>query len=252
MTSRSTLMLSSLALLGFAVMLAIRVLSASDPKSSADVLHAIESPAAPIESAGPAANPSQKRAAKEAPLPREEPATPAQVGQAKGNIRFEQRPAGKYASGARIDIDVKAALGLWQPGENRMRILLLESEPKRDQIAQLIDTIQSGGPGVAGNRSAVIELRFVPNAQAFDRNELESATLVVSDGALSSTADALNGLEWAGSLPSPQLELPPGSDRPAIDLTSNGDILHSDRVVWHQSWRLSLAVPVVMRNAGIP
>jgi hypothetical protein len=244
MTARSTLALSALALLGFAVAAGVRYLNVSD---SSFTSQAIAADAQHRPSAAPAPAPVARSEAVAHPALPEESARAEQVGQAQGNIHFERQPGEKETQGVSIDFEVKAALGLWQPGESRMRILLLESEPKRDQVAQLIDTIQSGEAGNVGGR-ALIELKFIPNAQTFDRNDLDSATLIASDGGLSSTADALNGLEWAGSLPSPQLELPPGSDHPTIELISSGANVHSDRATWRQSWRLSLAVPVVMRN----
>jgi hypothetical protein len=245
MTSRPVLTLGSLVLIGFAVVLAVRFLNVNELVTAADTKLAVQAPLAPVEHAKAAEVRSPLPTANAASTP-DEPSE--QLGQAKGNIHFERQPAAKDLKGASIDINVKAALGLWQPGESRMRILLLETEPRRDQVAQLVDAIESGGLGAAGKRSALIEMKFVPNAQAFDRNELDSATLVASDGDLSSTADALNGLEWAGSLPSPRLVLPAGSDHPTIELTSGGDNVQSDRVTWQQSWRVSLAVPVIMRN----
>ncbi|MEJ1966924.1 MAG: hypothetical protein WDO56_37445 [Gammaproteobacteria bacterium] len=70
----------------------------------------------------------------------------------------------------------------------------------------------------------------------------------MSDGPLSSSADALNSLTWEGSLPSPQLELPPGSDNPTVALSSASESVTADRETWLQSWKLSLDVPVILRK----
>ncbi len=166
------------------------------------------------------------------------------LGEATGNIHFARLPSEK-AGRAAIDLQVRSALGVWQPEENLMSILLLESAPPSEQVAKLVHAVRSGALEQLGPRRALIELRFVPSAQAFDRNELDSATLIASDGTLSSAADALAGLDWAGSLPSPQLVLPPGSERPTVELTSGGNTETADRATWKQKWHLSLAVPIV-------
>jgi hypothetical protein len=140
---------------------------------------------------------------------------------------------------------VRSALGTWQPELNRMRILLLETPPESGEVMRWVSAIGLGDLRTVGERWALIDLRFLPTAQAFDRNELDSATLVVSDGSFTSTVDALGGLDWAGSLPSPQMELPPGSPRPTVELTSGGDAVVLDGVAGRQTWKLSLSVPVL-------
>ena len=110
----------------------------------------------------------------------------------------------------------------------------------------MLGAIQSGETNGVANRSAVLELRFVPTAQAFDRNELDSATLIVSDGKNTSSADALSSLDWRGSLPWPDPNLP--ADRqPSFTLHSSNETISSARGTWKQSWRLTLNVPVIMR-----
>jgi hypothetical protein len=166
------------------------------------------------------------------------------VGQAHGAIHFEQKPVERDSKGHSIDIDVQSALGVWQPYGHVMRVLLLESRPAADHVGQMLGAIQSGETHHVANRSAVLELRFVPTAQAFDRNDLDSATLTVSDGNVTSSADALNGIDWRGSLPAPGVPTPSGQQ---FTLNAANETVSSAREIWKQSWRLSLTVPVVMR-----
>jgi hypothetical protein len=246
MSTRTAITLGTLVALGFAIVIGIKMIGPSydDP-------HVVAVTAAPAltlpNSATPAADaaPTATSAAI-ASSPAEATSPHNSLGEANGNIHFARLPSGKEGGGAHIDLQVRSALGVWQPGENLMRILLLESAPAQDQVAQLVSAVRSGALEQLGPRRALIELRFVPSAQAFDRNELDSATLIASDGKLSSTADALAGLDWSGSLPSPQLTLPPGSERPTVELTSGGNTETADRATWKQKWHLSLAVPVVM------
>jgi hypothetical protein len=251
MTTRSTITLGLLIVLGFAVVVVLRFFDAGERVATAVV-------PAPSHSSGvfPSATakaPSIAEPAKTADMTRRvEPADAGAVGQANGAIHFQRQPVqgNGQAAGkdARIDFDVHSALGVWQPGENLMRIVLLETAPKGDEVARMLDALQAGGVGSVAKRMAVIELRFIPTAQAFDRNELDSARLVVSDGTLTSSADALNSLRWEGSLPSPQMQLPAGSDNPTVALTSASESVTADRETWMQSWRLSLTVPVIMRK----
>jgi len=183
-------------------------------------------------------------AAKAPPIVQAEPANA--VGQAHGAIHFEKKPRERDARGESIDINVQSALGVWQPDGRVMRVLLLESQPAAGGVGEMLGAIQSGDTKTVASRSAVLELRFLPTAQAFDRNELDSATLIVSDGALTSSADALGSLDWQGSLPSPNPSAPTGS-RPTFTLSASNETVSSNREIWKQSWRLSLTVPVITR-----
>jgi hypothetical protein len=127
-----------------------------------------------------------------------------------------------------------------------MRVLLLEAAPAADNVNAMLGAIQSGETNRVAKRSAMLELRFLPTAQAFDRNELDSATLIVSDGNSTRSADALGGLDWPGSLPSPSAPSPTGQ-RPSFTLNASNETVSSARDIWKQSWRLSVSVPVVMR-----
>jgi len=245
MASRTVITLGALIALGFGTVMAVRIVSSMSDEPRRVVNTSASAVALSSETPPPRAQDPAPAAPKPATV--EVAPVDASLGEAEGNIHFSRVPA-KQGDGApvRIDLQVRSALGVWQPGQNTMRILLMEAAPASEQIAKLVDAVQSGSLDELGARRAIIELRFVPGAQAFDRNELDSATLIASDGKLSSTADALAGLDWAGSLPSPQLVLPPGSERPTVELTSGGNTETADRTTWKQKWHLSLAVPVVM------
>ena len=245
MSPRTVITLSTLIALGFATVIAVRIIG-----SVTDEPHLVAATAAPALTLPSETRPQAATLAAPAPARSpivDAPQTSTSVGEAKGNIHFARQPSQKKEGPAdRIDLVVRSALGVWQPGENLMRIVLLESPPASDDVSKLVRAVRSGSLDELAERRAVIELRFVPTAQAFDRNELDSATLIASDGTVTSAADALAGLDWDGSLPSPQLELPPGSKRPTVELTSGGNTESADRVSWQQKWHLSLAVPVVM------
>lgn|GEM_PF-2452679 len=241
-TTRRALTLGALALLGFFVVVAVRSFGSAGHEPGT---MAVAAPARAVPTSPTSASVTPVSTPPIAPIPAPETAAPSeQVGQAQGDIHFQQEPRASGPQGRSIDMVVRAGLGVWVPAESRMRILLLESAPAEANIAQLKEALLSTGG--QGGRSALIELKFIPTAQAFDINELESATLTVRDGLASSSANALSGLSWSGSLPSPQLELPPGSEHPRIELTSNGDTVAPEGEMWRQSWRLSLSVPVIM------
>lgn len=251
MTKRNLITVGLLVFLGFAVVVAIRFVNPDESAAASIAATPVRQAEAPVSTALQAASAPAKTFV--APAPQELPADPKVVGKASGTIHFQRQAQGKDDQGkdhqgARIDFDVHSALGVWQPGEKLMRILLLEAAPKGEDVARTLDALQSGGTAALAGRTAVIELRFIPTAQAFDRNELDSARLIVSDGSLTSSADALNSLDWQGSLPSPQLELPPGSDNPTVALSSTSESVTADRETWLQSWKLSLDVPVILRK----
>ena len=248
MTARSTLMLGVLAVFGFALVLLLRSFGPAAP--------AIAAPS-PVVHPKPARNADVATATDPAPVAAA-PAKSAEasklvdaeaanaVGQALGAIHFEKKPTERDTKGQSIDINVQSALGVWQPDGRVMRVLLLESSPAVDRVKQMLGAIQSGETKGVAQRSAVLELRFVSTAQAFDRNELDSATLIVSDGSVTSSADALNSLDWHGSLPTPGASLPSGQN-PMFTLNTSNENVSSTREIWKQSWRLSLTVPVVTR-----
>lgn len=246
MPARSTLMLGALVAAGFAVVLLLRsfdtpapvALNAHAPVMQVQATRDADEPAAALSSPPGAA-------AKPAEAPHIVDGEGA-LGHAQGAIHFEKKPAERDAKGESIDINVQSALGVWQPDGRVMRVLLLESRPAAGNVGEMLGAIQSGETQGLARRTAVLELRFLPTAQAFDRNELDSATLIVSDGKATSSADALSSLDWHGSLPWPDPERstnPP----PSFTLTAANETISSSREIWKQSWRLTLNVPVIMR-----
>lgn len=237
--TKQTTTISVLVIAGFLAIVLVHVLQTKD------------APIAVASSATPMALPPEKKLTAVAALPPK--ATPVTtdasvLGKARGSIVFISGN-GSDAKKVTIRLQARSAIGVWQPAKNRMRILLLESEPGSDEAQALLITLQAGGePAINATRHAMVELTFVPTAQAFDRNDLETATLIVRDGALTSTANALNGLSWNGSLPSPQVTPPPGFDFPQVELTSDGNAEAVDSLEWRQSWHVSLSVPVIMRD----
>jgi hypothetical protein len=223
-------------------MILVRALGTSTP-----VVTAAFSPAAQPARSASAPTPAQpqitpsKSAALRNPV---DAGTVAGIGHAEGSIHFEKRPVERDTKGDAIQIDVRSALGMWDPDGLVMRVLLLESLPSEDEIASILAAIRSGEPGSPSKRWAVLELRFAPTAQAFDRNELDSATLIVSNGSLTSSADALSSLKWNGSLPSPAAPSA-GASAASFTLDTANETVSSARDVWKQSWRVSLSVPVI-------
>jgi hypothetical protein len=246
MTARSKLVLSALVAVGFALVLVLRSLNPATPVAIAARAPVMQTQALPnADEAAPAPLRAEPTKPVDAPKVVAAEAGDA-VGQAQGAIHFEKKPAERDTKGESIDINVQSALGVWQPDGRVMRVLLLESRPAAGSVGEMLGAIQAGETNGVANRSAVLELRFVPTAQAFDRNELDSATLIVSDGNTTSSADALSSLDWRGSLPWPDPKLPP--DRhPTFTLHSSKETISSARGTWKQSWRLTLNVPVIMR-----
>lgn len=246
MPARSTLMLGALGAAGFAVVLLLRSFDTPGPvaiEARAPVMQA--QAARNADEVAPASASQTVVPVKPAQTPRAtEPESV--VGQAQGAIHFEKKPAERDAKGESIDINVQSALGVWEPDGRVMRVLLLESKPAAGDVGAMLAAIQSGETEGLANRSAVLELRFVPTAQAFDRNELDSATLIVSDGITTSSADALSSLDWRGSLPWPDPDRS-ASPPPSFTLSAANETISSNREIWKQSWRLTLNVPVVMR-----
>jgi len=247
MTTRPAFLLCALVGVGFALVVVLRTFHNAAPVAVTTSSPVMQTQSLRDANVAPAPEPKAPASPKlvEAPRP-VETETASVVGEAQGAIHFERKPAERDTRGERIDIDVKSAVGVWQPGGLVMRVLLLEATPATESVGGLLAAIQSGETKGVAKRSAVLELRFVPTAQAFDRNELDSATLIVSDGNGTRSADALGGLDWPGSLPSPGVP-PRAGARPSFTLNASNETVSSARDMWKQSWRLSVSVPVVMR-----
>jgi hypothetical protein len=92
----------------------------------------------------------------------------------------------------------------------------------------------------------VLELVFIPTAQAFTSEELDHARLVVrtADGREAAT-DVLSSVKWGGSLPSPRAGLANTASRVSMQLAGSGFGRYEDG---KEEWDLSLSVPVDMRE----
>lgn len=163
-------------------------------------------------------------------------------GSASGAIHFARANPRSH-----IDMNVRAAVGIWQPNEHRLRVLLLERAPTPQQSASLAASLQNESPEVAGVPTyGIVDLHFSPVAQAFDRNDLETASLIASNAqGEHSAADVLGGIEWTGSLPSPQAE--GTSPTTLLELSAAGAGQSMDRESWRQSWQFKVSVPVTLR-----
>jgi len=247
MTTRSSFLLCALVAVGFAIVIVMKWFDTTGPVAVTTISPVMQTQSmrdanvAPVPQ--PAATAHSKAIEGTEPVATE---TANVVGEAHGAIRFERKPQERDTEGESIHIDVKSAVGVWQPDGLVMRVLLLESPPAADNVSAMLGAIQSGETTRVAKRSAVLELRFLPTAQAFDRNELDSATLIVSDGSSTRSADALGGLDWPGSLPSPSVPSSSGQ-HPSFTLKASNESVSSARDIWKQSWRLSVSVPVVVR-----
>jgi hypothetical protein len=204
-------------------------------------VEARSTPGTPTPVVEPAAAPSP--VAKQAPVAVEK--IEESVGSARSAIHFE-RAASKGTRASSIDVNAQYAVGVWQPGERRLRVLLLEKAPQAGDAEQLRSALQSSdasSPPVVP--AAVIDLKFIPTAQAFDRSELETASLTVTNAkGDSSVADVLGGLEWHGSLPALGADGAPKVSN--VQLGASGGGLSPDRDAWKQEWNFHVLVPVAL------
>jgi hypothetical protein len=206
----------------------------------------VERPAAPrtISEAPPAVAPTVAAPGAKQPARAAAPVDES-VGYATSTIQFV-RAANKVNPAGRIEVNAQYAVGVWQPGERRMRVLLLEKAPKPGEAEVFRDALQSGvasSPPVVP--AAIIDMKFIPTAQAFDRSELETASLIVTNAkGDTSEADVLGGLEWHGSMPSPQADGAPTVSQ--VRLGASGTGISADADAWKQEWNFHVTVPVAL------
>ena len=164
----------------------------------------------------------------------------AQLQTAHGEIHIE-RGGG---SADRIDVNPRYGLGVWLPRSRRLRIVLTEHQLSAAETADLVGALSSGRGSQLHDAHAVLEISFVPTAQAFDDTELDSAVLdVVSAAGARATVDVLATLDWTGNLPPPLSE---GSAAAPVQikLAAAGDSAPEDP--WQRSWRFDVEIPVVL------
>jgi hypothetical protein len=170
------------------------------------------------------------------------PAAASAVGEASGTVRI----AGD--NGRTYELQVRHAVAVWQPGQSRLRIALSADLIDYTQATYLLDTLAGEGMAArAGAPAAMLELVFMPSAQAFTQDELERADLLVrnSSGSLVQ-AEVLGTLQWSGSLPSPQVgaaALLPSQ----VEMKLIGQGFPADSSAPRPSWNLSLSVPAGLR-----
>lgn len=164
------------------------------------------------------------------------------VGEASGVVRIAADNGGSF------ELQVKHAVAVWQPGQGRLRIALTAESLDYLHAMHLLDTI--AGEGMAardGAPPAMLELVFMPSAQAFTQEELQSANLLVRDaGGGLVQAEVLGTLQWNGSLPSPRVGS--AAQMPSqVDMKLIGQGFPADSSAPRPSWNLSLSVPAGLR-----
>ncbi len=170
----------------------------------------------------------------------------AASGSAAGDASGAVRIVGD--NGSTFELQVRHAVAVWQPGQSRLRIALSADSMDYTQATHLLDTL--AGEGMAardGAPPAMLELVFMPSAQAFTQDELERANLLVRDssGRLVQ-AEVLGTLQWSGSLPSPQVGA--AAQLPSqVDMKLIGQGFPTDSAAPRPSWNLSLSVPAGLR-----
>jgi hypothetical protein len=166
------------------------------------------------------------------------------VGSVQGGIRI----AGAKGSQP-LALELKHAVGVWQPGKGRLRIALSSDAPDYVGASHMLDAIGADGT-VAGEGApaAMLEFVFLPTAQAFTSDELERGTLLVRDaqGRMLET-DIIGTLQWSGSVASPQIGAAAYNTN-QIEMKLSGSGYSAGAAPRQQEWDLTLSVPVGLRN----
>jgi|GEM_PF-4237283 len=167
---------------------------------------------------------------------------------AQGEIHFVHRAessAAHQSSAAQLDLNVRYGLGIWLLRENVLRVLLLEQPLVDGEVARMTQAMAvTGLPVITAPTYALLELHFQSTAQAFDRNDLDAAQLIVTNSAgVSSIANVLDSLEWRGSLPARQV-LDNGRAQSWLTLSSSGRDQSDGVDGWDQTWQLDVAALV--------
>jgi hypothetical protein len=158
------------------------------------------------------------------------------VGSASGRISLGS------SGGAPVELQPRAAIGVWLPAQNQLRIALLAEAPDHVAARRELEALvaqSSSGP-------ATIEVTFVPTAQAFTADEIDHVRLVVrdADGAQVAT-DITTSLRWSGSLVSPRDAENEAANR--LEFTAQGDAVSADAAARPLAWELATSVPIATR-----
>jgi hypothetical protein len=167
------------------------------------------------------------------------------VGEASGTMRFT-------LPGARGEPDVGfewkpvTAVGIWLPGEKRLRVALLQQMPDFITATHAVDAlVRDNSAALPGQARVVVELAFMPAAQAYTPDEVESIRLLVTDEAgRSASVDLGNSVQWSGGLAAPEVS----TAVTQVRMQSAGNGESSDSTARAQSWNFSTALPVAMRR----
>jgi hypothetical protein len=167
------------------------------------------------------------------------------VGSATGILRFAL-PAGGGAPDVVVELVPQAAVGVWMPDQKRLRIALLDHRPEHVEASQTMDSVADlRGVFHSGQAAAVVELTFVPTAQAFTPDEVESVLLVVTDRlGRSSSADITGSVQWSGGLAAAEVSTATTN----FQLQSTGSGTSDGTVAREQAWSFSTELPVGMRR----
>ncbi len=167
MTTRSTITLGLLILLGFAVVVAFRFADTGEQASASMVLPTARPAEAPVSRESPCdCYPGSCEAQRRASASDDDGIESRWPSDRRHS--FSEAGAGKRRQECPHRFRRALRSRRVAAGENLMRIVLLETAPKGDDVARMLDAIQSGGMAGLARRMAVIELRFIPTAQAFD------------------------------------------------------------------------------------
>jgi hypothetical protein len=158
-----------------------------------------------------------------------------------GDIHFVRRITA--AGVTQLNLNIHYGLGVWLPRDKTLRVLLLEQSLVDSEAQAMMRAIAAGSELSVALPYAVLELHFQPSAQAFDRDELETAKLLVSNQGVTSIATVLDSIEWQGSMPSRQIN--DSSTSITLQLSSAGQG-QSDDAQWQQAWSISLVAPVTV------
>jgi hypothetical protein len=166
------------------------------------------------------------------------------VGEARGTLRFAL-PAGGGAPDVVLELKPQASVGLWLPGTKRLRIVLLDHPPDFVEATRTVSAIATNeGIAQPGGASAMIELAFIPTAQAYTPEEVESIRLLVVDAAgRQAFADITSSVQWSGALAAPEVS----TAATAVQLQSTGSGTSDDAASRAQSWDFATTLPVAMR-----
>lgn len=165
------------------------------------------------------------------------------VGKASGSLRFFV-PTGMGGANATVELSPTASVGVWLPSQKRLRVLLLDQAPDYVDAVRAVDALGNSEVDVRGSARAMLELTFIPTAQAYSADEVDSIRLIVMDGEGHSAAtDVSSSLRWTGGLAAPEVSTAPAQ----IEMQAAGSDPVSPIAGQSQSWTFATSLPVPTR-----